>query len=77
MPHHLPTSHDEFAEGKGIQPNGKHWKVPWGLAWLSHRDPELDEYIYDDVPWEEQTYAYVVDSGVRTSHQVYMTHPVL
>ena len=65
-------SRDDIAAVKGFQPNEKHWGVPWGLARMSHREPELDEYIYDDLSKQEQTYAYVIDSGIRITHKVYV-----
>ncbi|RYP45580.1 hypothetical protein DL768_008095 [Monosporascus sp. mg162] len=39
----------------------------WGLASISHRTNGSSQYIYDDSAGAG-TYAYVIDSGVRVSH---------
>lgn len=40
----------------------------WGLAGISHRQPGAAGYIYDTIAGEG-TFAYVIDSGIRTTHQ--------
>jgi len=42
--------------------------APWGLGAISHRVPGSDEYIYDEAAGEA-TFAYVVDSGIRETHE--------
>ncbi|CAI6096171.1 unnamed protein product [Clonostachys chloroleuca] len=42
--------------------------VEWHLGSISHRAENSTEYIYDDSA-AEGTYAYVVDSGIRLSHE--------
>ncbi|KAJ6439344.1 putative serine protease Pr1D [Purpureocillium lavendulum] len=39
----------------------------WGLGAISHREPGATEYVYDDAAGEG-TFGYIVDSGVRTTH---------
>ena len=39
----------------------------YGLAAVSHREPYHDDYIYDTTAGEG-VYAYVVDSGIRVTH---------
>lgn len=41
--------------------------APWGLATVSHRYPNALEYNYNDAAGRD-TYAYVVDTGVRQTH---------
>ncbi|KAH8663271.1 subtilase [Ilyonectria robusta] len=41
--------------------------APWGLAAISHRNKGFTEYLYDSSAGAD-TYAYVVDSGVRHTH---------
>lgn len=41
--------------------------APWGLGTVSHRKQGATDYVYD-ARAGEGTYAYVVDSGIRTSH---------
>ena len=45
------------------QPN-----APWGLGSLSHKRPNSTDYIYDPAGSGAGTYAYVIDTGLRTSH---------
>ncbi|PVI02724.1 subtilisin-like protein [Periconia macrospinosa] len=40
----------------------------WGLGAVSHRSGSSSSYVYDDTAGAE-TYAYVVDSGILTTHQ--------
>ena len=42
--------------------------APWGLGAISHREPGSDEYIYAEAAGED-TFAYVVDSGIRETHE--------
>jgi subtilisin family serine protease len=42
--------------------------VEWHLGSISHRAENSTEYIYDDSA-AEGTFAYVVDSGIRWSHE--------
>ncbi|OAA50263.1 subtilisin-like protease PR1D [Metarhizium rileyi] len=42
--------------------------APWGLAAVSHREPNATGYIHDTAAGQG-TYGYIVDSGVRTTHQ--------
>ncbi|KAJ4863521.1 subtilase family domain-containing protein [Trichoderma breve] len=42
--------------------------APWGLGTVSHRTSGSTSYIYDTSAGSG-TYAYVVDSGINTSHQ--------
>jgi subtilisin family serine protease len=42
--------------------------APWGLGAISHREPGSDEYIYDEAAGDG-TFAYVVDSGIRETHE--------
>ncbi|KAK7747738.1 hypothetical protein SLS62_008882 [Diatrype stigma] len=41
--------------------------VPWGLGRVSHRKPGASLYLQDELP--RQTYAYIVDTGIRITHQ--------
>lgn len=41
--------------------------APWGLGSLSHKQANTDEYIYDP-RGGNGTYAYVVDTGLLTTH---------
>lgn len=41
--------------------------APWGLGSISHKSPGSTQYIYDSTAGEG-TYAYVVDTGVLTTH---------
>lgn len=43
--------------------------APWGLAAISHRKPGHTDYVYDDDDTGKGYYAYVVDTGIRTSHE--------
>ncbi|KAH7245523.1 peptidase S8/S53 domain-containing protein [Fusarium tricinctum] len=43
-------------------------KATWGLGTISHRKKGSKEYIYDDYAGTDM-YAYVIDTGVRTSHK--------
>ncbi|CAI6090477.1 hypothetical protein V2G26_005958 [Clonostachys chloroleuca] len=40
----------------------------WGLRSISHRQPGGDNYIYDENAGAD-TYAYVIDSGIRITHE--------
>ncbi|KAF4998603.1 hypothetical protein FGRMN_2929 [Fusarium graminum] len=42
-------------------------KSTWGLGTISHRKKGFKEYIYDDFGGTD-SYAYVIDTGVRISH---------
>lgn len=42
--------------------------APWGLGTVSHRTSGSTSYIYDSSAGAG-TFAYVVDSGINTSHQ--------
>ncbi|KAF5023096.1 hypothetical protein F66182_4853 [Fusarium sp. NRRL 66182] len=42
-------------------------KSTWGLGTISHRKKGVKEYIYDNYAGTD-TYAYVIDTGVRISH---------
>ncbi|KAH7069599.1 subtilisin-like protease-like protein [Paraphoma chrysanthemicola] len=42
--------------------------APWGLARLSSREKGATAYFYDESAGEG-TFSYVVDTGIRTSHQ--------
>ncbi|KAI1497900.1 peptidase S8/S53 domain-containing protein [Biscogniauxia marginata] len=43
--------------------------APWGLGTISHRESgHYDEYVFNSAAGEG-TYAYVLDSGVRTTHE--------
>lgn len=43
--------------------------TPWGLARMSHRvSGDHPLYLGEELP--HQTYAYVLDSGIRTTHEV-------
>ncbi|RYP79906.1 hypothetical protein DL769_002739 [Monosporascus sp. CRB-8-3] len=39
---------------------------PWGLGRLSHRKPGNTLYVHQR---QRQTYAYILDTGIRTTHQ--------
>jgi len=41
--------------------------APWGLGSISHRGGNSTEYIYNSVGGQG-TFAYIVDSGIATSH---------
>ncbi|KAM7184443.1 subtilisin-like proteinase Mp1 [Naviculisporaceae sp. PSN 640] len=45
------------------QPN-----APWGLGSISHRLPNSTDYIYDTAGAGEGFFAYLIDTGVRSSH---------
>lgn len=40
----------------------------WGLASVSHRAPGASDYRYHELAGED-TYAYVIDTGVRVTHE--------
>lgn len=40
----------------------------WGLGAISHREPGSTQYVYDSSAGEG-TWGYVIDSGVRTTHE--------
>ena len=65
---HLPTRGHSLVSWNDT--SSEKLDVPWGLARVSHRENVLDKYIHDDLPG--QTYAYVVDTGIRTSHKVHI-----
>lgn len=41
--------------------------APWGLGSISHREPGSTDYIHDDNAGKD-TFAYIVDSGIRATH---------
>lgn len=41
--------------------------APWGLGSISHRTPRHSEYLYDDSAGQD-TWAYVIDTGLNTQH---------
>lgn len=41
--------------------------APWGLGSISHKDSNANEYVYDP-RGGSGTYAYVVDTGLLTTH---------
>ncbi|RYP08928.1 hypothetical protein DL764_001581 [Monosporascus ibericus] len=57
-----PAAHTENKRALATQED-----AIWGLAAISHRTPGRSQYIYDDSAGAG-TYAYVIDSGVRVSH---------
>lgn len=42
--------------------------APWGLGSISHRAPNSTDYIYDAAGAGEGLFAYLIDTGVRSSH---------
>ncbi|KAI0846535.1 oryzin precursor [Daldinia vernicosa] len=42
--------------------------APWGLADLSHRVANNTDYVYDSIAGEG-TYAYILDTGLLTTHE--------
>lgn len=40
---------------------------PWGLGSISSKSGNANDYMYDDTAGAE-TYAYVVDTGIRITH---------
>ena len=42
--------------------------APWGLARISHRKKGATDYVYQQTVG---TYVYVLDTGVRISHQLF------
>lgn len=40
----------------------------WGLGAISHRQPGASGYVYDTAAGQG-TYGYIIDSGIRTTHQ--------
>ncbi|OAG05905.1 subtilisin-like protease [Paraphaeosphaeria sporulosa] len=57
---------------KSVEPDFKMWaSVPkdstWGLGRISHRESGVEEYIYDSSAGED-TYIYVIDTGINTEH---------
>lgn len=42
--------------------------APWGLGSISAKNGSADSYVYDDSAGEGM-YAYVVDTGIRLTHQ--------
>lgn len=67
---HSPIWHNSLASWNDTPSEAL--DVPWGLARVSHRDNILDKYVHDDLPG--QTYAYILDTGIHTTHKVYMIH---
>lgn len=41
--------------------------APYGLGRVSHRKRGSTDYVYDDAAGSD-TYSYVVDTGILTSH---------
>ncbi|KAK3376533.1 oryzin precursor [Lasiosphaeria ovina] len=41
--------------------------APWGLGSISHKKPNFTDYVYDSAAGQG-TYAYIVDTGIRTTH---------
>ncbi|KID82664.1 subtilisin-like protease PR1D [Metarhizium guizhouense ARSEF 977] len=42
--------------------------APWGLAAISHREPNATGYIHDTAAGQG-TFGYIIDSGIRTTHR--------
>ena len=42
--------------------------APWGLARISHRKPGSTEYVFEE---NGGTYIYILDTGVRITHQLF------
>ncbi|KAF2450242.1 subtilase [Karstenula rhodostoma CBS 690.94] len=61
---------------ESIEPNTKVYasklvtqkSAPWGLGRISHWANGFTDYVYDDTAGVD-TYAYVIDTGIRTTHQ--------
>ncbi|KAH6646634.1 alkaline protease [Truncatella angustata] len=53
---------DHIARALATQTN-----TTWGLATVSHREPDFTSYVYDSTAGSG-TYAYIVDSGILTTH---------
>lgn len=41
--------------------------APWGLGSISHTKPNFTDYVYDSAGGEG-TYAYIIDTGLLTTH---------
>jgi subtilisin family serine protease len=52
-----------FANGSLVSQNGS----TWGLSRVSHREAGASNYLYDSSAGED-TYIYVIDTGVNTEH---------
>ncbi|KAK0610154.1 alkaline protease [Bombardia bombarda] len=42
--------------------------APWGLGSISHKKPNFTDYIYDATTAGQGTFAYVIDTGLQTTH---------
>ncbi|KAK6063808.1 subtilase [Seiridium cupressi] len=42
--------------------------APWGLGSISHDHTGTVSYVYEDNAMADEYYAYVVDTGIRTTH---------
>ncbi|KAF2110600.1 subtilisin-like protease Pr1A [Lophiotrema nucula] len=59
----LPPSSPSSLSARNTQAN-----APWGLARISHRKKGATDYVFTPTIG---TYVYVLDSGIRTSHQLF------
>jgi oryzin len=57
--------HENALEKKALTTQSS---APWGLGAISHRSGSSTQYIYDTTAGQD-TYAYVVDSGIIVAHQ--------
>ncbi|KAJ4288578.1 proteinase B [Kalmusia sp. IMI 367209] len=61
---HLPYEVDEVNSKRALTTQTG---APWGLGAISHKTGSSTSYIYDSTAGQN-TYAYVVDSGIITTH---------
>ncbi|KAJ4357186.1 uncharacterized protein N0V89_001761 [Didymosphaeria variabile] len=52
-----------FANGSLVTQNGS----TWGLGRISHKESGIEDYVYDSSAGED-TYIYVIDTGIYTEH---------
>jgi oryzin len=65
--HHLVEA-VEPATTMRIHDTTKQLYAPWGLGSISHTYNKTVRYVYDDSAMGDGYYAYVIDTGIRTTH---------
>ncbi|RYP22875.1 hypothetical protein DL765_001471 [Monosporascus sp. GIB2] len=63
---HAPLSEQAAQSQSLVSRDDADLEMPWGLGRLSHRKPGNTLYIRQR---QRQTYAYILDTGIRTTHQ--------
>ncbi|RYO82102.1 hypothetical protein DL766_000974 [Monosporascus sp. MC13-8B] len=63
---HVPLSKQAAKSQSLVSRDDADLEMPWGLGRLSHRRPGNTLYVRQR---QRQTYAYILDTGIRTTHQ--------